>query len=75
MNEEKAKAYLSSALPDDLYIVGFNEKLGNVFLFSVKDKKYKDDDFVLPQCYGVREDGKVLDDDGVSDYFKELGIG
>lgn len=74
MNEQKAKSYLSSALADNLYIDGFNKKVGNVYLFFVKDKKYKDDDFVLPENFGVREDGEILDMDGVIDYLDELGI-
>lgn len=74
MNEAKAKAILSDALPNDLYIEGFNQKIGNVYLFFVKEKKYKNDDYVLPENYGIKENGDVLNMDGVTNYLREIGI-
>ncbi len=51
------------------------KKFGNVYLFYVKKKRYKGDDFVLPECYGVKETGEILNMDGVINNLNEIGIG
>lgn len=75
MDEKKAYGILSNYLNPDLYIEGFNRKVGDLFLFFVKEKKYKDESFVLPTNYGVDSTGKVLDMDEVLEAFKKMEIG
>ena len=74
MNEEKAYEILANHLGPDYYIIECYKKLDDIFLFSVKETKYKDDDFVLPDGYGVDSSGKVLDWDAIDKYLDEKGI-
>lgn len=75
MNEGKAYEILSEYLGTNYYIIGKYNTIDDIILFHVKENKYKDDKFVLPEAYGVDSSGKVLNWDEISKYLDEKEIG
>lgn len=65
MDEKKAYEILSKELGPDYYIMECYDKSDGLFSFYVKEMKYKDDGFVIPETYGVDMTGRVLDFDEV----------
>lgn len=60
MNEEKAKSILSNHLGSEYLVLECFDKTNGIFQFYVKEKKYANEDFVLPNIFGVDNSGKVL---------------
>ena len=60
MNEKIAKEILSKHLGPEQLVLECFDKTNGVFQFYVKEKKYENEEFVLPNIFGVNTSGKVL---------------
>lgn len=65
MNEKKAFGILSDYLGSEYQVLEMYLVENDIFCFHVKEQKYMDDDFVLPDVYGVDSNGKVLNFDEI----------
>ena len=65
MDEKKAFEILSDQLGSKYQVLEMFLVENDIFHFHVKEQRYMDDDFVLPDVYGVDVNGKVLNFDEI----------